>query len=311
EKPEDIYKVNPFERDRYIIAESKDSVSILNLDLNVKTEKNIYVSIDFNNLTRDRLFGEITADLDIKSSGNDINAVGSVNVVKDSYYRFYRNFKISDSKITFDGLITNPVLDIQAIYQGMKTTEQFGNTLNYPVEVKLTVKGQVDSPAVAITLSEDGSEVKGDNAQADAITYLLFGKYKSELSTSERKTMASSVGTTIGSLYITSFISQAVREVLPFLVDAQFNYTDGNVQNTDVEVTSEFGDLTVKVGGKLLKEVKNFEFTADYPLNKLLNVQLPETLIMEISREQTSTGGSANTQNSYTTALKIAYKIKF
>jgi len=234
-----------------------------------------------------------------------------VNVVKDSYYRFYRNFKISNSNITFNGLIAKPILDIQAVYEGMKTTEQFGNTLNYPVEVKLTVKGQIDSPAVLITLSEDGSVVSGNDAQADAITYLLFGKYKSELSTSERKTMASSVGTTMGSLYVTSFISQTVREILPFLVDAEFNYTDGNVKNTDVEVTSEFGDLTVKVGGKLLKEVKNFEFTVDYPLNKLFNLKLPETLIMEISREQSSNGGTGSTQDAYTTALKVAYKIKF
>ncbi|MEP7146078.1 MAG: hypothetical protein ABI792_03610 [bacterium] len=311
ENPEDIYKINPFDKNNYVIAENKDSVSILNLDLNVKTEKNIYVSIDFNNLTRDRLFGEITADLNIKSSGKDINAVGYVDIVKDSYYRFYRNFKISNSNITFNGLITKPVLNIQAVYEGIKTTEQFGNTLNFPVEVKLTLKGQVDSPAVAITLSEDGSVVSGNDAQGDAITYLLFGKYKSELSTSERKTVASSVGTTIGSLYITSFISQTVREILPFLVDAEFNYTDGNVQNTDVELTSEFGDLRVKVGGKLLKEVKNFEFTVDYPLDKLLNLKLPEKLIMEISREQSSNGGTGNTQDVYTTGIKVAYKIKF
>ncbi|MEO6696207.1 MAG: hypothetical protein ABIY50_02540 [Ignavibacteria bacterium] len=311
EEPEDIYKINPFDKDKYIIAETKDSVSIVNLDLNVKTEKNIYVSIDFKNLTRDRLFGEITADLNIKSSGKNINAFGYVDVLKDSYYRFYRNFKISNSNITFNGLITNPILDIQAVYEGTKTTEQFGNTLNYPVEVKLTVEGQVDSPAVAITLSEDGSVVSGQDAQADAVTYLLFGKYKSELSTSERKTMASSVGTTIGSLYITSFISSTVREILPFLVDAEFNYTDGNVKNTDVELTSEFGDLTVKVGGKLLKEVKNFEFSADYPLNKLLNLKLPETLIMEISREENTIGGTNNSSNNFTTSIKVAYKIKF
>ena len=310
---EDIFKsLNPFERGRYISEDSINSESsIFNLDLNVKTEKTIYVSIDFNNLTRDRLFGEINADLNIKTVNDQIYAEGSVDILNDSYYRFYRNFKLRDSRIVFNGPIAEPELDISAVYEGTKVNDQFGTSSSYPVKVALGLKGKIDMPEVSIKLFEDDTEVSGNDASSDAITYLLFGRYKSELSASERKTMASSVGTTLGSLYITSFISQTVREIIPFLVDAEFNYTEGKVKDTDIELTSEFGEATVKVGGKLLNQANNFEFSIDYPLNRFLNLNLPQSLILQISREEISNKGIDNSQIFYTTGLKIAYKFRY
>ncbi|MEO8445977.1 MAG: hypothetical protein ABI528_00700 [bacterium] len=310
---EDIFKsLNPFDRGRYISEDSiNNESSVFNLDLNVKTEKTIYVSIDFNNLTRDRLFGEINADLNIKTVNNQIYADGSVDILNDSYYRFYRNFKLKDSRIVFNGPIAEPELDISAVYEGTKVNDQFGTSSSYPVKVALGLKGKIDMPEVSIKLFEDDTEVSGNDASSDAITYLLFGRYKSELSASERKTMASSVGTTLGSLYITSFISQTVREIIPFLVDAEFNYTEGKVKDTDIELTSEFGDATVKVGGKLLNKANNFEFSIDYPLNRFLNLNLPQSLILQISREEISNKAIDNSQVFYTTGLKIAYKFRY
>ena len=140
---------------------------------------------------------------------------------------------------------------------------------------------------------------------------MLFGRYKSELSASERTSVASSLGASVGSLYASSYLSQTVREILPFIVDAQFNYTEGNVQNTDVELISELGDARVKFGGKLFKDVKNFELVIDYPLNKLLNLNLPETLMLEFAREEKKQTLSTSPSDKLTTEIKILYKIKF
>ena len=164
---------------------------------------------------------------------------------------------------------------------------------------------------MTLNLYQDGSEVSGSDAQSDAITYLLFGRYKSELSASERTAVASSLGASVGSLYASSYLSQTVREVLPFIVDAQFNYTEGNVQDTDVELITELGDARVKFGGKLLKDVKNFELVVDYPLNRLLNLNLPETLLLEFAREEKKQSLTSNQNDIMTTEIKILYKIKF
>ncbi|MDQ3019343.1 MAG: translocation/assembly module TamB [Bacteroidota bacterium] len=311
-KVDDYKNVNPFERYKYkFIGDESSTADFLDIDINVKTEKNIYVSIDFDNITKDRLFGEVTADLNMKTEGNEFHATGDVEILKNSYYRFYKNFKLGNSRITFDGPITNPNLDIQAVHEGVKTTEQFGTVASVPVEIMLTLKGELDAPQIELKLIEDGTQVSGTDAQADAITFLLFGKYKSELSTSERTAVASSLGTSLGSLYISSIVSQTVRDVLPFLIDAQFKYSEGNVTDTDVELTSELGEATIKVGGKLLKEIRNFEFVIDYPLNNFLNLNLPETLMLEFSREEEDNiifGSSETTTN---TGIKIIYKIKY
>ncbi len=308
---EDYNRINPFEKYLYKVAEDTIRPSFVNLDLNVKTENNIYASIDFNNLTRDRLFGELKADLDIKTVNGDLQAFGRVDVAGDSYYRFYRDFKLNESNIQFDGDIANPILDIKGVYSSQKTSEQYGTVTTNDVEVVITVKGNVKNPELTLNLYQDGSEVSGSDAQSDAITYLLFGRYKSELSASERTSVASSLGASVGSLYASSYLSQTVREILPFIVDAQFNYTEGNVQNTDVELISELGDARVKFGGKLFKDVKNFELVIDYPLNRLLNLNLPETLMLEFAREEKKQTLSTSPSDKLTTEIKILYKIKF
>ncbi|MBK8983015.1 MAG: translocation/assembly module TamB domain-containing protein [Ignavibacteria bacterium] len=308
----DYYKINPFARYKYTFDEKETSAAdFLDLDINVKTQRNIYVSIDFDNLTKDRLFGEITADLNLKTEDKEFRAIGEVNIVNNSYYRFYKDFKLNNSKITFNGPIANPVLDIQAVHESIKNTQQYGITASIPVEVMLTIKGELEEPKIELKLIEDGTTVSGTDAQGDAITFLLFGKYKNELSTTERTAVASSLGTSIGSLYISSIVSQTVRDILPFIIDAQFNYSEGNVADTDVEFTSELGEATIKVGGKLLKEIRNFEFVIDYPLNNFLGLDLPETLMLEFYREEESNTIFGSSETTTNTGLKVLYRIKY
>lgn len=308
---EEYIKLNPFERLKYRVSVDSAKETFVNLDLNVKTEQNIYASIDFNNITRDRLFGELKADLDIKTENGQVNAYGTVDVAGDSYYRFYRDFKLNDSQIKFDGEISNPVLDIKGVYASQKNNEQYGSVTTSDVEVVVSIKGNVKEPELTISLYQDGNEVAGSDAQSDAITYLLFGRFKSELTASERTAVASSLGASVGSLYASSYLSQTIREVLPFIVDAQFTYTEGNVQNTDIELISDVGDARVKFGGKLLKQEKQFEVVVDYPLNRLLNLDLPETLLLEFAREEKKQTLTTNTNDILSTEVKILYKIKF
>ncbi len=151
----------------------------------------------------------------------------------------------------------------------------------------------------------------GDAAQSEAVTYLLFGRFKKDLSPSERSAVASSLGTSVGSLYASAYLSKTIREILPFIVDAQFTYTDGDVKNTDVERRSDFGDARVKYGGKLFKDVKNFEIVIDYPVNSLLNLNLPEKLMLEFARQEKDQTLSTNQNDVLTTEVKLLYKIKF
>ncbi len=308
---EDYQMINPFERFRYRIAGDEKNQTFIGMDVNVKTEQPVYASIDFNNITRNRLFGEMNADINFKTEEGKLKTYGVVDVTGDSYFRFYRDFKLNESKVTFEGDITEPTLDIKGVYESQKSTEQYGTVTTNDVEVIATVKGSVNRPELSLKLYQDGSEVSGNDAQSDAITYLLFGRYKSELTPSERSSVASSVGSSVGSAYASSYLSQAIRQILPFIVDAQFSYTEGDMKNADIEFISDVGDARVKFGGKLLRDVKNFEIVVDYPLNELLNLNLPERLLLEFAREERKQTLSTSQSDILTTEIKLLYKIKF
>ena len=306
--------INPFYRDRYLLIDTVKEFSIsdiLLLDLSVKTVKNLYVSIDFNNLTRDRLFGEVSADLRIRSDSGRLRTRGEVNIVGNSYYRFYRDFKVKDSKIVFRGQIGNPELDIRAVYENTKSTEQFGTVTSSPIQVILTVTGNPTNPEITLKLYENGTEMLGNEATSDAITFLLFGKYKNELSASETQSVASGIGSTVGSLYATSFFGQAVRSLLPFVKDAELNYSEGGIQNTSVNVSTNILNADITVGSRVIENNTYLEFNVEYPLSELVHLNLPEQIYLRLAREQLSRNVISNSNVYYSTGMKFIYKLKF
>jgi hypothetical protein len=292
---------------------SKD-FSILNmlaLDLTVKTVKSLYVSIDFNNLTRDRLFGQVTGELRIRSDSGKLRARGEIEIVGNSYYRFYRDFKVKNSKIVFRGPINKPELDIRAVYENTKATEQFGTVTSSPIQVILTVTGDPLNPEITLKLYENGTEMQGNDATSDAITFLLFGKYKNELSASETQSVASGIGSTVGSLYVTSFFGQVIRNMLPFIKDAELNYSEGGIQNTNVSVSSDIYNADVTVGSRVIDNNAYLEFNVEYPVNNLVHLNLPEQVYLRIAREQLSRNVVSNSNVFYSTGVKIIYKLNF
>jgi autotransporter translocation and assembly factor TamB len=307
-------KINPFLRNRYILFDTSQTVSLFNtlaIDVSVKTVKNLYASIDFNNLTRDRLFGEITADLRIRSDSGRLRMRGDVNIVGNSYYRFYRDFKVKDSKITFHGPISKPELDIRAVYENTKATEQFGTITSSPIQVVLTVTGEPSNPEITLRLYENGTEMQGNDATSDAITFLLFGKYKNELSPSESQSVASGIGSTVGSLYVTSFVGQVVRNFIPFIKDAELNYSEGGIQNTNASISADILNADVTVGSRVIQNSSYLEFNVEYPVNTLVHLNLPEQVYLRLAREQLSRNVVSDANVFYSTGMKVLYKIKF
>jgi len=69
------------------------------------------------------------------------------------------------------------------------------------------------------------------------------------------------------------------------------------------------GDAIVKFGGKVFSGLDNTEVSIEYPLNKLLHMDLSNNLILEISRtvEEASLEGARSVQ----TGVKLVYKIRY
>jgi hypothetical protein len=197
------------------------------------------------------------------------------------------------------------------VYENTKSTEQFGSVTSSPIQVVLTVTGNPSTPEITLRLYENGTEMQGNDATSDAITFLLFGKYKNELSASESQSIASGIGSTVGSLYVTSFFGQLLRSMLPMIKDAELNYTEGGIQNTNVSVTSDLFNTDVTVGSRVIDKTAYLEFNVEYPLENLVTLNLPEKVLIQIAREQLSRNVISNSNVYYSTGAKIIYKFKF
>ena len=307
-------KLNPFVRNRYILFDTSKSFSlmkILSLDVNVKTVKNLNVSIDFKNLTRDRLFGEVSGDLRIRSDSGRLRTRGEVDIVGNSYYRFYRNFKVKESRIIFRGPFDKPQLDIRAVYENIKSTEKFGSITNSAIQVVLSVTGNPSVPEITLRLYENGTEMMGNDAALDAITFLLFGKYKNELSASESQSIASGIGSTFGSLYVTSFIGPILRDISPLIKDAELSYSESRIQNTNANVSGDLLNAGVTIGGRVIENRTYLEFNVEYSLPNLMILNLPEKVLIRAAREQLNRNLISDFNVYYSTGIKLIYKIKF
>ena len=307
---DNLEKVDPFLRYNYQLTSREPSVAdFITYDLDIVTEKNIYVNMMMNPLTREELFGEIQGNLSLDNKTQDkrFQMFGDMNIVGDSYYRFYKNFKIRDSKLSFIGDYVNPQIDINAEYKNVRTLDDGSTEIMY---VTLEIRGSRNKPKLTLKLkNEDMQEVTGSETQSEALSYLIFGRPLSEVNATTGKNIFSGISENIGTGIASSLLYQALREVAPFILNTELIYTGGDIKSTDVKITSGFGDAIVKFGGKIFSNINNFEVSVEYPLNKLFNINVSNNLLLEISREISRS--IFNYNQDFENKVGITYKIRY
>jgi hypothetical protein len=311
--PDELQGIDPFMR-TYVVSEEKSKQVSTNVayNLNIKTVKNAFVNVNINSVTQQQLLGEIQADLEVNNEvNNELQVFGDLNIVGDSYFRFYRNFKVNDSRVSFAGNPANPYLNIHAVYDAVKGSKSISDDgSNQGVQIVLDITGTAEKPELKLRMFQNGQELTGKDAQSDAISYLLFGVSREGLQPGQRLALAQNIGATTGSSYLSGLLTGAVRNIAPFIINTEINYSEGNVaKGTDIRITSEVGDAIVRFGGKVFSGLDNTEVSIEYPLNKLLHMNLSNNLILEISRtiDEASFEGTRSVQ----TGVKLVYKIRY
>ncbi len=305
---EDLGNLDPFLRYNYILEKREPTVAdYITYDLDIKMERNIIVNVNMNSLTREELNGEFMGNLSLDNRTPDrrFQLFGRLNIVGDSYYRFYKNFRINDSYLDFNGDYNNPSLNIKAEYKNIRTTPDNTQEIMY---VELDITGTRYKPELTLSLKNDlGNKETGPDAQTKAISYLLFGGpvIASNLGTSA----LSNLGNNFGSGLASSLLFEALRNIAPFIVNTEVIYNGGNLSSTDIKITSAFGDAIVKFGGKILSNINNLEVSVEYPLNKLLNIDVSNNLLIQISR--TYSNILLNSNAGFETRAGLTYKIRY
>lgn len=302
---DDLSDLDPFLRYNYILEKREPTVAdYITYDLDILMEKNIFVNINMNSLTREELNGEFQGNLKLNNRTPDrrFQLFGRLNIVGDSYYRFYKNFKINNSYLDFIGDYNNPLLNIKAEYKNIRTADN-ATEIMYVV---LEISGTRYKPALTLSLrNDDGNKETGPKAQTEAISYLLFG---APTSTIVGGSALTNLSNNFGSGIASSLLFEALRNIAPFIVNTEIIYAGGNLSTTDIRITSAFGDAIVRFGGKILSNINNLEVSVEYPLNKLFDINVSNNLIIEISRTYSTL---FNLNQGFQTSAGLTYKIRY
>lgn len=315
--------LNPFQKILYANNNTnlrkraiKQSSSLFIYNLYVSTQGNVFLKFIVNERSQQEFFGEIKTDLYVDNKDNNqISGRGVVNLGNNCYYKFFRKFDAT-GKATFNGPISNPELNISASYKGYVTegTSSSGQQNIQDVIINLDVSGYVSNPALTVSLERGSNKESGSNATSDAISFLLFGKFKDQLSFDQ----STSLGANIGASYLSTFVSSSIENILPWIINTNINYVDsegGNIaSNADIRFTAAIGDAIVRFGGQIFKGIANTDIIIDYPLNKLLKVNsLSNNLFIRLEKVYDPFSESNDVSNSSGTrsGAMIFYKIKY
>lgn len=321
----EIYKnlnLNPFEKIIYssvnknLRKEAIKQSGKFFYNLYVSTTGSVFLKFIVNERSQQEFFGEIKTDLYIDNKENNkMSGRGIVNLGNNCFYKFFRKFDAT-GRAVFNGPITNPELDISATYKGYNSigTGSTGQSEIQDVLIDLDVSGYATNPVLTVTLDRGRNKETGSNATSDAISFLLFGKFKDQLSFEQ----SSSLGANIGVSYLSSYLSNSLENILPWLINTDINYLntqDGNIaSNADIRFTAAVGDAIIRFGGQIFKGIANTDIIIDYPLNKLFKID-SQTNQLYIRAEKIfdpfSQDNDVSNFNGTRTGATLYYKIKF
>jgi hypothetical protein len=283
-------------------------------DISINTEKKLYVNFVIDEKTGQEFFGNVSANLIFDNHENDsLKVRGRVNLEDNCFYKFYKNFEATGYLI-FNGNIVNPELSIVGTYN-VVASDPSDDKSSRTVTITLKVTGDVANVKLDWEVLVNDA-TRGGNKDQEAISFIIFGKFPDELSADQRMNLVSSVGTNIGTSLASQYITNLMQSVLPFIVNTDINYNGnqtGNVaQNTDIRITAELGDATVRVGGQIFRDLSNTNIAIEYPLNKLLKIKsLSNNLIFQFERVVDPFNQNNNLLGSARTGGSVYYKIKF
>lgn len=198
-------------------------------NITVETRNDASIVFIFTNLANQKL--TVFAQTNNLSFRSDTGPLGRLVLQPGSNLDFYKSFK-AEGSVFFENDIANPNLNVTATYSNESITSSEGQEkTRYEVEMKLN--GPLDQ--LAVNLAKEKGKFKiyklgGINARQelarkdpqdidnDAISFILTGKLKDELTQGEKTSLAStlsnSVATSLVGSFLTGFLNSALGDVV-------------------------------------------------------------------------------------------------
>jgi hypothetical protein len=300
-------------------ARTRESLLIdkLRYNLSIETQGTTAVRMIFTPSTNEELYAELEGKATVVNTDGTTNVYGDISVTPRSYYNFIRRFDATGT-LKFVGQWDNPELNIQATYEGyhilLTDSVQRSNEKSpeQKVVVQLSITGTRNEPKLDMSMKlydAAGREVtRAGDVQSDAISFILTGKFRDELTSRERENVFTNFGSSTGSSIATNLLSGVLtdflRKELPFIRSAEIVYQAGT---PSVNVTATPGIGYLRVGQ--VQNLGNASVSYQVSLGDLLNAQSIHDLFLEIQRRVE--GEITEQDRKLTNEARIYYRFSF
>ncbi len=283
--------------------------------IKVKTLKDIFTKLIVEEKSGQEFSGNVSANITFDNlESESFSTRGRIDLGDNSYYKFYKSFA-AEGYALFTGDVVNPEMYIKGKYS-TTSADPNNNNATRKVDITLDVTGNAMKPILKWEILSNGSPVGTGDPTDEAISFIVFGKFKDELNADQRLSLLSSVGANVGTSFASNYISDIINTYLPFILKTDISYKDSQggtfAENTDIRLTAQFGGATIIFGGQILRDLSNTNFLIEYPLNNILGIKnVSQNLIIQLERfvDPFSQNNILSTQNR--TGGSIFYRIKF
>jgi len=256
------------------IKEGKKIISTFGYNISVQTLNDANIVFVFANLANKKLtvYAQ-TRNLVFKS---DSGPLGKLELQSGSNMDLIKTFKATGS-VFFENDIANPNLDVTAIYENEHVPVNSTDSKSiYQVEMKLN--GTLDQLAANLGKEkgkfkiyelqgmQGGRVEKGRKSETDidndAISFILTGKLKDELSQGEKTSLASTLSNSVATSLVGSFLTNYLNSVLGNFV------TDVKLSSDIFSIGGEIKGLSYEFGGSTQNALGlgTLKLRLEYPL---------------------------------------------
>jgi hypothetical protein len=271
----------------------------IDYEISVSAENTARAVFVLSQAANQKLFVEMRGDLKYESYGTSTRAQGAFELMSGSKLDFLGKSFDATGSLRFESDVTNPYLDVTATYQNdyidplTKKTEE--------VAVKLKIEGLLTDLGKNLSSNQGnigvyiGSRDIQNNVRdsqhdySDAFSFILFGKFKNDLTVQDKTNLAGNSPNILGSTatsflgsVLSSFVNSAVGDLINNIqINDTGEYTKFNLSGRIQNLRYSFGGTT-----EVFQNIGKANFKLEYGSTFLIRLERKDPIVQNYSLEE-------------------------
>lgn len=295
----------------------------LDYDLSIETQGPSRIRMIVTPSTNEELSAKLDGKVTLVNNQGTPTVNGTITITPGSYYYFLKRFEAT-GELRFIGPWDNPVLNVTATYEGdhqkdtvvQKTIVELDiSGTRYQPILQMSMKVQIDPGKDPVNWA---TQAKGGDVQSDAISFIMTGKFKDELTSQDKANALSTYGQSTSSSVLTGFttsflsgvLSDFMRKEFPFIRTAEVSYRGGSLQGSaDLRITGELFKGYWRFGGQILNDIGNANVSYQLNLGDVFNARTIRNVFFEFEHKVEGTESSED--RILTNTARVYYRFSF